>query len=71
MVNEKNTVNKMIGWKLPSHVICAFNVWKDNDHIIVDVETADDGVSGIDYNLFLSKAVNGKVSKEDFYECVY
>lgn len=66
-----DTVNKMIGWKLPCHAMGAFNVWEDNGKIIVDVETSDGGVSGIDYNLFLSKAVNGKVSEEDFCECFY
>ena len=73
-MNDKkiiNTVNEMLGWELPSHVMGAFNVWEDNGHIVVDVETTDGGVSGIDYNLFLSKAVNGKVSKEDFCGCFY
>ena len=73
-MNDKkiiNTVNEMLGWELPNHVMGAFNVWEDNGHIVVDVETTDGGVSGIDYNLFLSKAVNGKVSKEDFCECFY
>ena len=66
-----NSVNEMIGWDLPDYVMGAFNVWVDNGHVIVDVETTDGGVSGIDYSLFLSKAVNGKVSKEDFYECCH
>lgn len=66
-----DTVNEMIGWKLPSHVMGAFNVWEDNGRVIVDVETTDGGVSGIDYNLFLSKAVNGKVTKTAFCECFH
>ena len=66
-----NTVNEMIGQELPSHVMGVFNVCEDNGHIVVDVETTDGVVSRIDYNLFISKAVNGKVSKEDFCECFY
>lgn len=65
------TVNKMIGWELPPSAMGAFHVWTDKGHIIVDVETSDGGVSGIDYELFISKAVNGKVSQEDFCECFY
>ena len=70
-----NKVNSMLERKLSKYDLGACNVWYDKDkngkvHTIVDVEFSD-GVSGIDYELFLSKANNGKVSDEDFWECTW
>lgn len=63
-------VNKMIGWKLPRHAMGACGVCDRDGRIVVYVETSDGGVSAIDYELFLAKAINGKVSKEDYIECL-
>lgn len=68
-----NNVNKMLDWKLPSEAMGAFNVWFDENKIIVDVETSDGGVSSIEYDMFLEQARlnKGKVNQESFNKCYH
>ena len=69
------TVNKMMERELEPYDMGAYDVRYEPDstgkiHTIVDVEF-NDGVSGIDYDLFIAKAVNGKVSDKDYCDCTF
>lgn len=64
-------VNKMLGWKLPKEAMGAYFVWLDKGKLIILVETSDGGTSAIEYQKFLDKAKDGKVSQNDFCECFY